>query len=64
MEEWKEKYKLLNDEGVWTMNGWAVIPENNELRRRIMASAHDHIIAGHPEIKGTLWLVAKNYWWP
>ena len=54
MEEWKEKYKLLNDKGVWTINGWVVVPENNELRRRIMASAHDHITAGHSEIKGTL----------
>ena len=29
-----------------------------------MAASHDHATAGHPEIKGTLQLVARNYWWP
>ena len=29
-----------------------------------MAASHDHATAGHPGIKGTLQLVARNYWWP
>ena len=64
LEEWKEKYKLLKDREMWTMNGWAVVPDNDKLRRKIMASIHDHTTAGHLGIKGTLQLVARNYWWP
>ena len=54
LEEWKEKYELVKDGEVWTMNGQAVVPDNDELRRKIMASTHDHTTAGHPGIKGTL----------
>ena len=54
LEEWKEKYELLKDREMWTMNGQAVVSDNDELRRKIMASTHDHATAGHPGIKGTL----------
>ena len=46
------------------MNGRAVVPDNDKLRRKITASAHNHAMVGHPGIKGTLQLVARNYWWP
>jgi hypothetical protein len=64
MEEWKEKYGLIIDNGTWTLNGRAIVPENDDLRREIVAASHDHATAGHPGIKGTLQLVARNYWWP
>jgi hypothetical protein len=46
------------------MNGRAVIPEDQELRCQVVATAHNHATAGHPGIKGTLQLMARNYWWP
>ena len=27
-------------------------------------ASHNHATAGHPGIKGTIQLVARNYWWP
>ena len=31
MEEWKEKYGLIMDNGTWTLNGRAIVPEDDKL---------------------------------
>jgi hypothetical protein len=31
MEEWKEKYELITDNGTWTLNGQAIVPEDDKL---------------------------------
>jgi hypothetical protein len=31
MEEWKEKYGLIMDNGTWTLNGRTIVPENDDL---------------------------------
>ena len=52
------------DNGTWTLNGCTIVPENDDLWCKITAASYDHATAGHPRIKGTLQLVAQNYWWP
>ena len=64
LEEWKDKYEINMSNGMWVQNGRGVVPEDLELRREIVRASHDHATAGHPEIKGTLQLTARNYWWP
>jgi transposase InsO family protein len=44
--------------------GKVYVPEDRELRRRIVEQHHDTHIAGHPGHFKTLKLVARNYWWP
>jgi hypothetical protein len=58
LREWEETYEITSHEGIWVMNARAVIPEDQELRCQVVATAHDHATAGHPRIKGTLQLVA------
>ena len=31
MEEWKEKYGLIMDNGTWALNGRAIVPESDDL---------------------------------
>ena len=64
MKEWKDKYKINMDNGTWVQNGREVIPEDIELRQEILKASHDHTMVGHPGIKGTIQLIARNYWWP
>jgi hypothetical protein len=58
LKEWEETYGIIDHEGTWVMNARAVIPEDQELRCQVVATAHDHTTTGHPGIKGTLQLVA------
>jgi Integrase zinc binding domain len=64
LEEWKNKYEINVSDGMWVQNGRGVVPEDPELRREILRASHDHAMVGHPRIKGTLQLTARNYWWP
>jgi hypothetical protein len=56
--EWSES------EGLMLFRGKVYVPEDRELRRRIVEQHHDTHIAGHPGRFKTLELVARNYWWP
>jgi hypothetical protein len=56
--EWSES------EGLMLFRGKVYVPENRELRQRIVEQHHDTHIAGHPGRFKTLELVARNYWWP
>jgi hypothetical protein len=40
------------------------VPNDSDLRRRIVEQHHDTRIAGHPGRWKTLELVSRNYWWP
>ena len=44
--------------------GKAYIPRNDDLRRDIVRTFHDHITAGHPGELGTYNAVRQHYWWP
>jgi RNase H-like domain found in reverse transcriptase/Reverse transcriptase (RNA-dependent DNA polymerase)/Integrase zinc binding domain/Chromo (CHRromatin Organisation MOdifier) domain len=40
------------------------VPNDSELRRKIVAQHHDSKVAGHPGRWKTLELVSRSYWWP
>src|SRR5271154_1109525 len=40
------------------------VPNDTDLRRKILHVAHDHETAGHPGEQETIVTVEKDYWWP
>jgi transposase InsO family protein len=56
--EWSESDELL------MFRGKIYVPNDRDLRRRIVKQHHDTRIAGHAGRFKTLELVARNYWWP
>src|SRR5882672_120287 len=71
--------RLLKDETIddpkwklsWTgkqlllfKNGKRYIPNDLNLRRRILRDLHDHETAGHPGVYPTYLRVSQDYWWP
>lgn len=40
------------------------VPDNLDLRRRIIHSRHDHPAAGHPGRAATFFNITQDYWWP
>ena len=59
----------------WTIkktNGWTIlfyrgknyIPRDEDLRRDIVQSFHDHETAGHPGEIRTYNAIRQHYWWP
>jgi len=55
--EWSE------EEGLLWFRGKIYVPQNADLRRRVVSLCHDTKVAGHPGCWKTLELVSKNYWW-
>ena len=51
-------------DGQITHKGKVYIPTNMELRKEIIASFHDSLLAGHPRFFKTLQLIKEHYWWP
>ena len=56
--EWSE------DEGVLRFRGKIYVPQNVDLRRRVVSMCYDTKVVGHPGHWKTLELVSRNYWWP
>src|SRR3979490_3501658 len=56
--EWTEREGLLH------LQGRTYVPNDSELRRRIVSQHHDTRVAGHPGRWKPLELVSRNYWWP
>jgi hypothetical protein len=56
--EWSES------DGLLMFCGKIYVPNDRDLRRRIIKQHHDMRIAGHAGCFKTLELVARNYWWP
>jgi len=56
--EWSE------EEGLFQFRGKIYVPQNADLRRRVVSLCHDTKVARHPRRWKTLELVSKNYWWP
>jgi hypothetical protein len=56
--EWSES------EGLLMFCGKIYVPNDRDLRRRIVEQHHDTHIAGHAGHFKTLELVSRNYWWP
>ena len=58
LREWE-----LHDELI-LYKGRIYVPNNKELKRRILHRHHDHPAAGHPGREKTVELVSREYWWP
>jgi hypothetical protein len=56
--EWSES------DGLLMFHGKIYVPNDRDLRRRIVEQHHDMRIAGHAGRFKTLELVSHNYWWP
>ena len=54
----------VEEEGLMSFRGKVYIPNDPDLRRRLVAQHHDTKVAGHPGRWKTLELVSRNYWWP
>ena len=63
-EEWKDQYGLDNSDEGWTRQGQLVVGNTPELHRHLVATHHDHTMAGHPGIQQTISLISQCYWWP
>ena len=51
-------------DGLLTFAGRIYVPNDKDLRRRIISQFHDSRITGHPGRAKTLELVSRDYWWP
>ena len=47
-----------------TYKGKVYIPTDTELRKEVITSFHDSLLAGHPGFFKTLHLIKEHYWWP
>ena len=56
--EWREENDLTY------FRGRIYVPNDPEIRRKIVSQHHDTLIAGHPGRWKTLELVSRSYWWP
>jgi hypothetical protein len=51
-------------DGVLTYEGLIWVPQDDELRLRLLRDHHDALIAGYPGRARTLELLARKYYWP
>lgn len=52
-----------SDSGLLLHNGRVYIPDNNDLKLRILREKHDHPTAGHQGFRKTLELLRREYYW-
>jgi hypothetical protein len=50
--------------GLLFYQGRIVVPDNEELKKDLIAAFHNSPIAGHPGQQRTLELVSRQYYWP
>jgi hypothetical protein len=58
IEDWNTEGNLI------LYKGRILVPNNEELKAKIVKEHHDSIVAGHPGRHKTLELISRNYWWP
>src|SRR6202795_2271425 len=54
----------VETDGLLLFRGKIYVPNDRDLRRRIVKQHHDSRIVGHPRRWKTLELVSRSYWWP
>ena len=50
-------------EGLWTKDGWMIVSDNEVIQQEVASLCHNHSIAGHPGIRNTIALTARQFWW-
>ena len=58
LSNWSFKDNLI------TYRGKVYIPTNIDLRKEVVTSFHDSMLAGHPGFFKMLHLIKEHYWWP
>lgn len=53
-----------HDNGITTWHNRIWVPDNNDLRAKIIEANHDNLTAGHPGRFRTMELIQRDYWWP
>jgi hypothetical protein len=64
MNEWKEEFAFNTVKGKCFYKGQLVVPNDDELKRKVLQQFHDHQLAGHPGIANTIIVVTREFWWP
>ena len=52
------------EDGMLKRNGKVVVPNQNNLRQRVIRECHDSPCAGHPGVEKTYDLVKRDFFWP
>ena len=58
------KHKLRLEDGFWCRDDRYYVPSSKSLKTKLLAEAHDSILAGHVGSAKTIELVSRNYYWP
>ncbi|SJL03647.1 uncharacterized protein ARMOST_07004 [Armillaria ostoyae] len=58
------KKGIQEKDGLLYYNKRIYVPCDHAVHGEIIMHCHDHIAAGHPEVKKTKELVLRDYWWP
>src|ERR1051325_9799078 len=59
----KENYIEI-DRNIFEFQGRMVIPDDEEIKRKILRNGHDHETSGHPGIAETINKITKIVYWP
>jgi hypothetical protein len=54
---------VRDDEGIWWLHNKVVVPDDPDLRTRIIREHHDAPWAGHRGVARTVELVSRQFWW-
>lgn len=54
----------VDDDGLLRVNGLVYVPDDEDLRRRLIESRHSHPVSGHPGVAGTYDLITRDFWFP
>lgn len=55
---------FTTEDGILYRRDRVVVPKDDNIKREILRSRHDSLVAGHPGQQKTLSLVSRHYWWP
>jgi len=64
LKPWVDAHRLKRVEGTWYKEGKWVVTGGLHDKRTIIEAHHKSPVYGHPGIKRTAQLVARQYWWP
>jgi predicted phosphohydrolase len=64
IERWQSEFAMDTMGGSEYYQGKLLVPEDGDLRRRVLEQYHDHQLAGHPGITNTIRGVMRDFWWP
>jgi hypothetical protein len=61
MEQLQKEHSIDMVEGKAFYQGRLVVPDNEEMKRKVLQQCHDHGLAGHPGIMNTILAVTREF---